>query len=72
MRKVRLPGWRPSAEETRRAVELYHQGYTVPAIAIRFGRCEDWVRTQVAMHAANSSTSAMPTRAVLAMAATSL
>lgn len=64
MARARLPGWRLAPESGQKVVELYHQGYTVTALAIRFGRCEAWVRGQVSIQAQDSSTGAMPRRAV--------
>ncbi len=68
MARARLPGWRLTPAETQKVVQLYHEGYTVTALAIRFGRGEAWVRGVVANHAADSSTQAMPMRAVQAVA----
>lgn len=63
-KRVRLPGWQLSPDVTHRVVALYHQGYTVTMLAIRFGKSDDWVRRQVALQAADSSTTAMPPRAL--------
>lgn len=47
MARVRLPGWRTDAHEAEKVAKLVRDGYSVHELAIRFGRCDQWVRDQV-------------------------
>lgn len=71
MSRTRLPGWRLAPESGQQVVSLYEQGYTVPALAIRFGRSQDWVRSQMRQARAGTLSPA-PQTVVLEMAHASL
>jgi len=68
MGKARLPGSRLAVADVQRLVTLHGEGYGVPELAIRFGKCEQWVRTQVASAAAANSSTRPTTVAMMAPA----